>query len=195
MATERPPSPAAAQGAGLRRQERAAGQASIPISSIWRWKTSSRRSPRPRRSRRRRRPPLRRGNGGSIAARCPPICRAFTRRVAPADTNCPCCQQPMHVIGEETSERLDVIPAQYRVIVTHRPEAGLPGLRADRGSGGAGASDQIRPADRSHGRLGAGGQIWLAPSVVPPSQDAGRPRASISIARRWRSGSAMRRRS
>jgi len=42
-------------------------------------------------------------------------------RVAPADTNCPCCQQPMHVIGEETSERLDVIPAQYRVIVTHRP--------------------------------------------------------------------------
>ena len=27
----------------------------------------------------------------------------------------------MHVIGEETSERLDVIPAQYRVIVTHRP--------------------------------------------------------------------------
>jgi transposase len=27
----------------------------------------------------------------------------------------------MQVIGEETSERLDVIPAQYRVIVTHRP--------------------------------------------------------------------------
>ena len=27
----------------------------------------------------------------------------------------------MHVIGEETSERLDVIPAQYRVIITHRP--------------------------------------------------------------------------
>jgi transposase len=41
--------------------------------------------------------------------------------VAPPDTNCPCCQQPMHVIGEDTSERLDVIPAQYRVIVTHRP--------------------------------------------------------------------------
>jgi len=28
----------------------------------------------------------------------------------------------MHVIGEETSERLDVIPAQFRVIVTHRPK-------------------------------------------------------------------------
>jgi transposase len=43
------------------------------------------------------------------------------KTVAPADTNCPCCKKPMHMIGEETSERLDVIPAQYRVIVTHRP--------------------------------------------------------------------------
>lgn len=42
--------------------------------------------------------------------------------VAPADTNCPCCRTPMHVIREETAERLDVIPAQYRVIVTHRPK-------------------------------------------------------------------------
>jgi transposase len=28
----------------------------------------------------------------------------------------------MHVIGEESSQRLDVIPAQYRVLVTHRPK-------------------------------------------------------------------------
>src|SRR4030081_884135 len=28
----------------------------------------------------------------------------------------------MHLIGEETSQRLDVIPAQFRVIVTHRPK-------------------------------------------------------------------------
>jgi transposase len=28
----------------------------------------------------------------------------------------------MHVIGEETSKRLDVVPAQFRVIVTHRPK-------------------------------------------------------------------------
>lgn len=42
--------------------------------------------------------------------------------VAPEDTNCPCCKAPMHVIGEDTSERLDVVPAQYRVIVTHRPK-------------------------------------------------------------------------
>ncbi len=42
--------------------------------------------------------------------------------IAPEDTNCPCCRTPMHVIGEETSERLDAIPAQFRVIVTHRPK-------------------------------------------------------------------------
>jgi transposase len=32
----------------------------------------------------------------------------------------------MHVIGEETSQRLDVIPAQYRVIVTRRPKYACP---------------------------------------------------------------------
>ncbi len=42
--------------------------------------------------------------------------------IAPDETGCPCCRAPMHVIGEETSERLDVVPAQYRVIVTHRPK-------------------------------------------------------------------------
>ena len=42
--------------------------------------------------------------------------------IAPEDTHCPCCRAPMHVIGEETSKRLDVVPAQFRVIVTHRPK-------------------------------------------------------------------------
>jgi transposase len=42
--------------------------------------------------------------------------------IEPDDTNCPCCRGPMHVIGEESSQRLDVIPAQFRVIVTHRPK-------------------------------------------------------------------------
>jgi len=41
---------------------------------------------------------------------------------APDDTSCPCCRAPMHVIGEDAAERLDVIPAQFRVIVTHRPK-------------------------------------------------------------------------
>jgi transposase len=57
-------------------------------------------------------------NRGALPAHLPRI----HETMAPADTNCPCCQQPMHVIGEDTAERLDVIPAQYRVIVTHRPK-------------------------------------------------------------------------
>src|SRR5215467_13903334 len=42
--------------------------------------------------------------------------------IAPEETSCPCCGGAMHVIGEETSERLDVIPVQYRVIRTRRPK-------------------------------------------------------------------------
>ena len=42
--------------------------------------------------------------------------------ITPEDTACPCCKAPMHVIGEEKSERLDVIPAQHRVLVTRRPK-------------------------------------------------------------------------
>ena len=42
--------------------------------------------------------------------------------IAPEDTSCPCCRAPMHVIGEDTSRRLDIVPAQFRVIVTHRPK-------------------------------------------------------------------------
>lgn len=31
------------------------------------------------------------------------------------------CGAELHVIGEDVSERLDIIPAQFRVIVTRRP--------------------------------------------------------------------------
>jgi transposase len=63
-------------------------------------------------------PRKRRINRGALPAHLPRV----HETIAPADSNCPCCRQPMHVIGQETSERLDVIPAQYRVIVTHRPK-------------------------------------------------------------------------
>lgn len=42
--------------------------------------------------------------------------------LAPDDTACPCCKVPMAAIGEDRSERLDKIPAQYRVLVTRRPK-------------------------------------------------------------------------
>ena len=60
----------------------------------------------------------RRVNRGALPAHLPRV----DVTIEPEDTNCPCCRALMHVIGEETSERLDVIPAQFRVIVTHRPK-------------------------------------------------------------------------
>ena len=42
--------------------------------------------------------------------------------IEPETTACPCCAETMHVIGEDVSQRLDVVPAQYQVIVTHRPK-------------------------------------------------------------------------
>jgi transposase len=66
----------------------------------------------------RKRADKRRANRGALPAHLPHI----DVTIAPEDTNCPCCRAPMHVIGEETSKRLDVVPAQFRVIVTHRPK-------------------------------------------------------------------------
>jgi len=42
--------------------------------------------------------------------------------VEPEHTACPCCGGAMHMIGEDRSQRLDVIPAHYQVIVTRRPK-------------------------------------------------------------------------
>lgn len=60
----------------------------------------------------------RKANRGSLPAHLPRL----HQTISPEDTNCPCCRTPMHIIGEETAERLDTVPAQYRVIVTHRPK-------------------------------------------------------------------------
>lgn len=38
------------------------------------------------------------------------------------DKDCACCGGALHVIGEDRAERLDVIPAQHRVLVTRRPK-------------------------------------------------------------------------
>jgi transposase len=39
-----------------------------------------------------------------------------------ADKACPCCRNELHRIGEDVAERLDMVPAQFRVIVTRRPK-------------------------------------------------------------------------
>jgi transposase len=60
----------------------------------------------------------RRASRGALPVHLPRIEVTLT----PGDTACPCCRAAMTVIGEDTSERLDVIPAQFRVIVTKRPK-------------------------------------------------------------------------
>ena len=38
------------------------------------------------------------------------------------DHSCPCCGGALHRIGEDRAERLDIIPAQFRVLVVRRPK-------------------------------------------------------------------------
>jgi transposase len=44
--------------------------------------------------------------------------------IDPDDQICPGCGGALHRIGEDVAERLDLIPAQFRVSVTRRPRYG-----------------------------------------------------------------------
>jgi transposase len=60
----------------------------------------------------------RRANRGALPAHLPRI-----ETVADIeDKSCPCCKGALHRIGEDVSERLDIVPAQFRVLVTRRPK-------------------------------------------------------------------------
>ena len=65
---------------------------------------------------RRKSAPARR-NRGNLPEGLPRI----ERVVAPDSLECPCGCGQMHKIGEDRTERLDIVPAQLRVIVTVRP--------------------------------------------------------------------------
>jgi transposase len=60
----------------------------------------------------------RRTNRGSLPAHLPRI----EIVVDLDDKTCPCCAGELHRIGEDKSERLDIVPAQFRVLVTRRPK-------------------------------------------------------------------------
>src|SRR5580692_6948629 len=68
----------------------------------------------------------RRASRGALPAHLPRI----EVTLEPEDTACPCCRAAMTVIGEDTSARLDVIPAQFRVIMTKRPKLACRRARA-----------------------------------------------------------------
>ena len=42
--------------------------------------------------------------------------------IEPASRACPCCSGAPHKIGEDVAERLDIVPAQIRRLVTRRPK-------------------------------------------------------------------------
>lgn len=46
------------------------------------------------------------------------------------DHACACCGSALHVIGEDVAERLDVVPATFRVLVTRRPRYGCRSCQA-----------------------------------------------------------------
>lgn len=60
----------------------------------------------------------RRANRGQLPEHLPRI----VETLMPAATCCPCCAGVLFEIGSDESQRLDVVPAQYRVIVTRRPK-------------------------------------------------------------------------
>jgi len=64
------------------------------------------------------RPGMRKANRGALPAHLPRV----EIVIDVADKSCPCCAGAMHVIGEDRAERLDVIPAQFRVLVVRRPK-------------------------------------------------------------------------
>ena len=60
----------------------------------------------------------RRVNRGSLPTHLPRI----EMLVDIEDHTCPCCRSALHRIGEDMSERLDIVPAQFRVLVVRRPK-------------------------------------------------------------------------
>ena len=60
----------------------------------------------------------RRANRGSLPVHLPRI----EVVVDIEDKTCPCCNSALHRIGEDVAERLDLVPAQLRVLVTRRPK-------------------------------------------------------------------------
>ena len=60
----------------------------------------------------------RRANRGSLPAHLPRVEMVIDIE----DHACPCCRNGLHRIGEDVSERLDIVPAQFRVLVVRRPK-------------------------------------------------------------------------
>ena len=121
--------------------------------------------------------------------------------IAPDDTACPCCGGAMQVIGEDCSSRLDIIPAQYRVLITRRPKYAC--RTCQEGVVQAPAPARLIAGGLPTERLVAHslprrrpGCWWRNTPITVPctaNHKSWHARVSRSTARPWPSGSAMRR--
>src|SRR3954463_2497979 len=94
------------------------------------------------------------------------------RIIEPASTLCPCGCGAMTKIGEDVSQRLDVIPAQWRVLVTRRPKYICRRCSGPRRAGArTGARRARRAADRSGHRARDRLQIWRPYAILPSGRD------------------------
>ncbi len=128
----------------------------------------------------------RRRNRGHLPAHLPRV----ERVIEPESTLCPCGCGEMARIGEDVSERLGVIPAQLRVLVTRRPK-----YACRRCSGAvvqAHAPEHVVPG-------GLPTEALIAQVIVPSSaitcRSTGRPRSTLArvsnwIAPHWATGQA-----
>jgi hypothetical protein len=131
----------------------------------------------------------RRANRGSLPAHLPRI----ETVVDIEDKACPCCRHALHVIGEDVAERLDIVPAQFRVLVTRRPRYGC---RSCEGI----VVQAPAPARLIEGGIPTEATVAqvLCPNMPTICRSTARRRStparvSISTARPWPTGSAGRR--
>jgi len=101
----------------------------------------------------------RRTNRGSLPAHLPRI-----EMIVDIDDHvCPCCQNDLHRIGEDVSEKLDIVPAQFRVLVVRRPKY------ACRACEDCPSSNDLRPD-------------WSGKIGVSGSSDCGFKRLAVCVA-------------
>ena len=86
----------------------AEGEAAQDVAAQSEEQRQQRRAARPRR------------NHGALPAHLP----RYEVVIDVDDQACPCCRGALHLIGEDRTEQLDIVPAQLRVRVTRRPRYG-----------------------------------------------------------------------
>jgi Transposase and inactivated derivatives len=113
--------------------------------------------------------------------------------IEPDSTACPCGCGEMERIGEDRTERLDIIPAQLRVIVTVRPKYACPACKG-------GVSQAKTPPHLIEGGLPTEGAIahvlvskYADQRISTARLRCWAVRACRSIVPRWPAGSARRR--